>query len=264
MVMFDILYVLAWAVANRLRGHDFYNPKVHGITHKVVDVVTGKTPIAIYMFLLTWLYTQHMTASLLVAIGYRIWAIPGRGVYNTSFTGNVDAIANRKGLIDEIKIVDKWADKIFAKIMRYDIRYEVSEYYKSAKFTLAHCAFPRWESHIRYWGAIAISLRALLVALMFIPLAFIYDNWLIALVTLPCAILEGICYFAMSPYYAAFLERYAKWVRYETKKKPSDNALGYAEYLFGIVIGVFLYVVLNLMANNPTVDSNALLKIVGV
>jgi len=259
-----ILYILFWVGNYRLRGHNFFNPikdmpnDFDTPIRKFLDIITGKTPLAIYMLLVTW-FLFGLIPGLIVGIGYRLEVMLGIGLYFRAFDGDLEGFCKRdynnvlirKGgkviLDDEIKLIDMAADKISSIINGFEIR-------SAVEYGLNHGGINTLDkllyTNASYrWGFIAMTLRALLILPVFIALSSYTGQLYIALLAgISVALAQGFTYYKLRGYYADFKNKWDKWF-YGGKngQEPPNKTVGFAELYAGLYRGIAFSSVLLLM-----------------
>ena len=260
---FPAVYIFIFTVANRLRGTKFAVGKNQDKkSYKILDIFTGKTQISLILGLLSAFFANNILAGIAVAIGYRIWAAPGWGMYFVSTTGDLSSLLKKeKGevvrkdgkaqLDSEVYIIDYITDRFTKILYKSNIRRNVLKIFNSGG-TFEHSTISR----VRIWGLIAMALRGQFFSFIFTPLALLYNNPLIALMALPCGILQGLIYYFMHNHYSTFLDYHSDWINGFRDKPPKDNAIAIAEIMVGFVLGVALFLTFNYLALDASIGIN--------
>lgn len=234
--IYSALYILAWGAINRLRGHTF--------KAKVLNLLFGKTQVAVYGGLATWLLTGDYILAGIVAVGYRLWAMLGWGTYFTAFTGDLFSLVEKQGTrftpAGEVPLIDRAADKIFKLLHGYNLRADVAVWLNGTGIT--GDVLNKYRRDAYTWGLLGMLLRGLCFIPLFMGLGIYQHNLVTGGLFLPAAIAQGVIYYAMRPVYKLTLSRMVDWRNNGAveKDRPGDYAAPVAEVLLGLVIGALL------------------------
>lgn len=99
-----ILYVIAGALLNRLRGWGIFpKDKVLTLHERVIKALKSKVvAVPFYFGIITALYTGSLTIGIIVALGYQFWAIWGWGDYWDGSDAENDEVAIIDDLFEEM------------------------------------------------------------------------------------------------------------------------------------------------------------------
>lgn len=194
-------FVVLGAFINRLRGTNFR--QFFGLTDtpepiepepSKIDILGSKGMTSLYMgcaFFLLLLCAQIQPAEAAICAfitwgGLWLWAVPGWGKYFVSASGSPGVYMNDG---EEVKWIDAASDKIITAFYSETLKMHLHKIYSSA----GHYPYLDYNIRVALWGTIAMSLRGMLMAPLFVALAFFLNPALCMGMALLC-LMQGPIY----------------------------------------------------------------------
>lgn len=257
--MLSAIYIILIGAINRLRGTDFRKEKSDGVPDTsdkrgtFLNKIFGRIACTAYLTAATWVYTGDLIAAAIIGLGFLAWCAPGWGLYFLAFSGDAARFVRRDStkfiLNKEIAFIDLATDVIFKRLRGVELRSDVLHWFQGNGTTPQ--VIEEWRNGARLWGAIAMTLRGLFTAAIFVPLGFYLHSFTCAFLTIPAALLQGGTYYAVGAIYKGHVKRWRDYLKGKIKK-PIDMTVPIAEIVFALSLAILIVVGLHLQENkNP-------------
>lgn len=192
----------------------------------------------------------------------------GWGVYMVSFSGDLDTLfvredgffvrKNGNAMLDsEVRIVEILADKTYKLLKGEDFRKNLLDWVNEWDIE-SFAQDKKNEEKAMLWGLIAMFYRQLMIAPVFIALAYINNSPAIALFSLSCAATSAFIYYAARDYYRnVVVRRHNEWIMSNIETKfihgtnqeiiklptgdpPENKILFYIEHIVGFFMALHI------------------------